>query len=283
MMYAYTRPRTVDLVLYELCRHPIGTLIVTSVRDLATKVGRSEGQMSKHLDRLAADGWIRRLADHAGTVVEVLRTVVGPQTIDHPHDRSFSASESDHDSDRPLNSDHPTETPSPIDARVKTEQMSDHADDPPLHPPIRYKHESHEQQQHDARALSIRSHPTWSALREAGAAESVADRILVTNPHLTIVEFETMRSAAKRRSGGRTNDSIGLVFWCLQRGEKLSSSKEPSHERSERRTQSSRTGHRRHAADRRATNIGGAEAAPVDYAALLAEIAADNPGMLLRG
>src|SRR5262245_19513581 len=72
---SYTRPHTVDLVMVELCRYPVGTLIEDAVRAIARRIGRSAGSITPALKRLAADGWISYLADGRGMLIEILRSL----------------------------------------------------------------------------------------------------------------------------------------------------------------------------------------------------------------
>jgi len=77
----YTRMRTIDLVLADICSNPVGTLIEDAVRSIAARIGRSAGGITPALKRLAADGWISYLSDGRGSLIEVLR-------VDQESDRS---------------------------------------------------------------------------------------------------------------------------------------------------------------------------------------------------
>jgi hypothetical protein len=228
----YGRVPTIELIRRELCAHAVGTLVETSVRKMARAIGRSAGQLSYHLDQLEADGWIRRLSDHSGTLVEVLRSDQGPDRFaaDQLHDRSFRASQSDHAADRSAQPTEPIVTPNPPRELRPLVPATDHADDPPR-PPIRKKHDHEQQQQLGAREV-LRQRLIAASKKNCpqAAAERVANRVLERNPDLTIAEFEQMCQTAQRRRG-LENDGIGLVFHCLQNNEPLYAPKERPHER----------------------------------------------------
>jgi hypothetical protein len=257
---------TIELIRRELCAHPVGALVETSVRQLARAIGRSAGQISDHLDRLEADGWIRRLADPAGTVIEVLRN-------DHPHDRSFTAPESDHVDDRFAQSDHVAPVLNPQPHPAERPPASDHADDPPLHPPIRYLHDSM-QQQHGAytRSDTTDQGPAlnaseWQAIRSGSPSYSGAD-------------FERDLEKLATRDG--INNPIGLIVRARSLGEPIYSQEE-LHARTPARAAASaprRDTVARGRRDRRSAAAGrAANPSPVDYDALLAAIdAADAVG-----
>jgi hypothetical protein len=184
-MQPYGTVPTIELIRRDLCAHPIGTLIATSVRRLARAVGRSAGQISDHLDRLEADGWIRRLSDHSGTVVEVLRS-------DQAHDRSFAALESDHGPDRLESGDHGALMPNQSSEPTASGTESDHAADPPLHPPTWMSHDlcQEEESARPRDSDSVAQEPLYQRLMAHPQMRlSLAERI-AQNPPGTLAEFE---------------------------------------------------------------------------------------------
>lgn len=299
----YLNIPTIELIRRELCAHGVGALIETSVRRLAGAIGRSEGQISVHLNRLEADGWIRRLADHRGTVVEVLRIdhaddrLAAAISTDHPHDRSFMASQSDHADDRPRVGDHPVLTPNPdraphdrSGAPAAIEASTDHADDRSPHTP-HGNNMIQDQQQQPAHARegvvtpktatsrpegeSGEKPPIWADLVRAGAKPWIADAILRKNSRLTPAQFDAMCATAALR-GGQPDDHIGLVFYCLLNGESLYAPSEERHDH----TPSTKRPTPAHRSQRSAPQPA-APAPAVDYDVLLAEIAAANPDLRL--
>lgn len=79
----YVVVKTIELIRQYVCSHPVGTLIMTSVRRLARAVGRpgSTSAMTKILSQLETDGWLMYTADDRGTIIEVRQS-------DHVHDQS---------------------------------------------------------------------------------------------------------------------------------------------------------------------------------------------------
>jgi hypothetical protein len=211
---SYVKIPTIELIRRELCAHGAGALVVTSVRKIARATGRSAGQLSDHLDTLEEHGWIRRLADHTGTVVEVLRS-------DHVHDRSFSALGCDHVHDRSAKSDHPVAMPNPARHAPTLGAKSDHADDPPHTPRNGTKHDLM-QQQH-ARATDS------PVCDQAGAPPAPLNagewaRILAGTPGYTQTHFA--QDVLRCESRPDLDNPIALIVRARSKGEPVYSGAE---------------------------------------------------------
>lgn len=115
----------------------------------------------------------------------------------------------------------------------------------------------------------------YADLVRAGAAPGVADEILRIHPDLSPDRFASLCQAAARRGSSRSQNSVGLVFWCLLHRQDLHSPSEERHD-----SPSTKRSAPPHRAQRSAPQPA-APAPAVDYDALLAEIAAANPGMRL--
>jgi hypothetical protein len=215
---------TIELIRRELCQHPAGALVETSVRKMARAIGRSAGQLTCHLDQLEADGWIRRLSDHTGTLVEVLRS-------DQTDDR-FDASPAPQPTDPPgpaeagmaAQSDESAQHIDHADDRPFEASGCDHADDPPA---CMVDHEIHDQQQqHDARACE-----STSGLPERRDPERPRQvfpgewrKIRVANPSYTAADFVEELALASTRPDVR--NPVRFVVGLRTRGEGVLSNAE---------------------------------------------------------
>jgi hypothetical protein len=182
MTYAYTRPRTIDLVLADLCAHPVGTLIEDAVRRIAARIGRSAGAITPALKRLAADGWISYLADAHGTLIEVLRT-------DQTPDRSLgivtppiAANTAPLSPEPPLITDHDSDRAHTALGCDQSHDRSACMDD----------HDSLSQEEESARApvFALANDPLFQRLTaEPRMNRKLAERI-AKNPPGTVADFE---------------------------------------------------------------------------------------------
>lgn len=194
MMHAYTQPRTIDLVLADICANPVGTLIEDAVRSIAARIGRSAGGITPALKRLAADGWISYLSDGRGTLIEVLK--------------------SDQESDRSVFSEAPQAPADPASgcggAPIAADQEEDRSasDQAPDRSPCMVDHDLDQQQQPSRVALEL--HPLYQRLTsDPDMNESLALRVADHAPG-TLAEFEADLAAAPRHLRVRP------LFWLAK-------------------------------------------------------------------
>jgi DNA-binding MarR family transcriptional regulator len=249
-MMTYTRMRTIDLVLADICSNPIGTLIEDAVRSIAARIGRSAGGITPALKRLAADGWITYLTDGRGTLIEVLKT---DQTLDRQIEAEAPAAKA------PIASASP-ESPIEDDHELERSCAASPCDQAPDRSACMEDHDSKTQEKEIARPLFDR------LLAQPEMSRSLALKI-AKHPIGTLADFLQDLTLAQSIAGIYSPFFFTVSRW--RDGQRVVAPEEPRHEHPAR-SATAALGARRRSPKNRSEQAAISTPAP-DYAALIAE------------
>jgi len=219
MITTYTRIRTIDLVLVDLCAHPVGTLLEETRRKIGDRIGRSAGAITPALKRLAADGWISYLSDGRSTLIEVLRTDQESDRSVLPTTHPAAAETAPASAEPPPPSDQAPDRENTVLGCDQTHDRLACMDD----------HESLSQEEESARApvFEMTSDPLYQRLMAEPHMNSKLAARIAKNPPGTVADFAVDLALAQRFA----KQPFYFCAACWRDGQRVIAPQESSDER----------------------------------------------------